>query len=61
MDRGIPGDEVHAETRKADPPVFYLVGTPKAGFRALELVDALRDRLGDIAKLCLRGSASTSR
>src|SRR5579883_2895674 len=32
MDRGIPSDEVLAEMRKADPPVSYLVGTPRAGF-----------------------------
>jgi transposase len=29
MDRGIPTEEVLAEMRGADPPVFYLVGTPK--------------------------------
>lgn len=29
MDRGIPTEEVLQEMRMADPPVFYLVGTPK--------------------------------
>jgi transposase len=29
MDRGIPTEEVLAEMRAADPPVHYLVGTPK--------------------------------
>src|SRR5712691_3035794 len=29
MDRGIPSEEVMAEMRQADPPISYLVGTPK--------------------------------
>src|SRR3954465_4988042 len=29
MDRGVPTEEVLAEMRAADPPVYYLVGTPK--------------------------------
>jgi transposase len=29
MDRGIPTEEVLAEMRASDPPVSYLVGTPK--------------------------------
>jgi transposase len=29
MDRGIPTEEVLAEMRQSDPPVQYLVGTPK--------------------------------
>src|SRR3974377_197413 len=29
MDRGIPTEEVLQEMRAANPPVFYLVGTPK--------------------------------
>jgi hypothetical protein len=29
MDRGIPTEEVLAEMRTADPPIHYLVGTPK--------------------------------
>src|SRR6201981_2884383 len=36
MDRGIPSDEVLAEMRKADPPVSYLVGTPKGRLSKLE-------------------------
>ena len=33
MDRGIPTEEVLAEMRAADPPVHYLVGTPRARVR----------------------------
>src|ERR1041385_750470 len=29
MDRGIPTEEVLAEMRASDPPIYYLVGTPK--------------------------------
>ncbi len=29
MDRGIPTEETLAEMREAEPPVQYLVGTPK--------------------------------
>jgi transposase len=29
MDRGIPTEEVLAEMRQSDPPIHYLVGTPK--------------------------------
>jgi len=29
MDRGIPTEEVLKEMRQSDPPVYYLVGTPK--------------------------------
>ena len=36
MDRGIPSEEVLAEMRGADPPVFYLVGTPKGRLAKLE-------------------------
>ena len=36
MDRGIPTDEVLAEMRQADPPVLYLVGTPKGRLSKLE-------------------------
>ncbi len=31
MDRGIPTEEVLEEMRAAEPPVYYLVGTPKGG------------------------------
>ena len=33
MDRGIPTEEVLAEMRTAEPPVHYLVGTPRARVR----------------------------
>jgi transposase len=36
MDRGIPTEEVLAEMRQADPPVWYLVGTPKGRLAKLE-------------------------
>ena len=36
MDRGIPTEEVLAEMRRSDPPVQYVVGTPKARLSALE-------------------------
>ena len=36
MDRGIPTDEVLAEMRAADPPISYLVGTPKGRLSKLE-------------------------
>jgi transposase len=36
MDRGIPTEEVLAEMRASDPPIEYLVGTPKGRLSALE-------------------------
>ena len=36
MDRGIPTDAVLAEMRASDPPVQYLVGTPKGRLTRLE-------------------------
>jgi hypothetical protein len=36
MDRGIPTEDVLAEMRVCDPPVHYLVGTPKARLHRLE-------------------------
>ena len=36
MDRGVPTEEVLAEMRAADPPVFYLVGTPKGRLTRLQ-------------------------
>ena len=36
MDRGIPTEEVLAEMRQSDPPVAYLVGTPKGKLSKLE-------------------------
>jgi len=36
MDRGIPTEEVLREMRQADPPIFYLVGTPKGRLTKLE-------------------------
>ena len=36
MDRGIPTEEVLEEMRKNDPPVSYLVGTPKGRLTVLE-------------------------
>jgi transposase len=42
MDRGIPTEEVLAEMRQSDPPVSYLVGTPKGRLSRYE--KALTDR-----------------
>jgi hypothetical protein len=36
MDRGVPTEEVLAEIRQAEPPVLYLVGTPKGRLAKLE-------------------------
>jgi len=36
MDRGVPTEAVLAEMRQADPPVRYLVGTPKGRLSRLE-------------------------
>jgi len=36
MDRGIPTEEVLQEMRASDPPVQYLVGTPKGRFNTFE-------------------------
>jgi transposase len=36
MDRGIPTEEVLSEMRRSDPPVYYLVGTPKGRLTQLE-------------------------
>src|SRR5271166_1726992 len=36
MDRGVPTEEILAEMRAADPPVQYLVGTPKGRLNRLE-------------------------
>lgn len=41
MDRGIPTEEVLAQMRQSDPPILYIVGTPKGRLSQLEsqLVD----------------------
>jgi len=31
MDRGIPTEEVLEQMRQSEPPIHYLVGTPRAG------------------------------
>jgi transposase len=36
MDRGIPTEEVLREMRQSDPPVLYLVGTPKGRLTQME-------------------------
>jgi hypothetical protein len=36
MDRGIPTEEVLAKMRQSDPPIHYLVGTPKGRLSKLE-------------------------
>jgi hypothetical protein len=42
MDRGVPTEEVLAQMRSSDPPVHYLVGTPKGRLTRLE--EALLDK-----------------
>jgi len=42
MDRGIPTEEVLAELRQSQPPVRYLVGTPKGRLTKLEAALAER-------------------
>jgi transposase len=39
MDRGVPTEAVLAEMRAADPPVHYLVGTPKGRLTRLEKLE----------------------
>jgi hypothetical protein len=36
MDRGIPTEQVLTQIRQSDPPVYYLVGTPKGRLTKLE-------------------------
>jgi transposase len=36
MDRGVPTEEVLEQMRSSDPPVQYVVGTPKGRLTALE-------------------------
>ena len=43
MDRGIPTEETLLQMRESDPPVSYLVGTPKGKLTALEAALAGRD------------------
>lgn len=43
MDRGIPTEAVLAQMRTSDPPVFYLVGTPKGRLSQLEAQLLQRD------------------
>jgi len=38
MDRGIPTEEILEEMRKAEPPIHYLVGTPKGRLSRMEAV-----------------------
>jgi transposase len=42
MDRGVPTEDVLAQMRASDPPVHYLVGTPKGRLTRLE--EALLDK-----------------
>jgi hypothetical protein len=50
MDRGIPTEEVLAEMRQSDPPVGYLVGTPRARW------DQFKDSLEKVPWQKVRGS-----
>jgi len=48
MDRGVPTEEVLAQMRASDPPVHYLVGTPKGRLTRLE--EALLEKPWHIAR-----------
>ncbi len=48
MDRGVPTEEVLAQMRVSDPPVHYLVGTPKGRLTRLE--QALLEKPWHIAR-----------
>jgi transposase len=48
MDRGVPTEEVLAQMRASDPPVQYLVGTPKGRLTRLE--QALLDEPWHVAR-----------
>jgi hypothetical protein len=48
MDRGVPTEDVLAQMRAADPPVHYLVGTPKGRLTRLE--QALLDEPWHVAR-----------
>ena len=43
MDRGIPTEETLEQMRESEPPVSYLVGTPKGKLTALEAALTTRD------------------
>ena len=63
MDRGVPTEEVLAEMRAADPPVHYLVGTPKGRLTRLlkHLVTNRGSRRGRASKSsCCRKTASST-
>jgi hypothetical protein len=53
MDRGIPTEETLKEMRQSDPPVSYLVGTPRARW------DQFKDPLGKVPWQKLRANRST--
>jgi transposase len=55
MDRGIPTEEVLAEMRASDPPIQYLVGTPKGRLSALEA----KLRLSCRGRKCARRRSQT--
>jgi hypothetical protein len=72
MDRGVPTEAVLAEMRASDPPVQYLVGTPKGRLNRLEkhLIEKpwqkARRRRGQAARagggtLCLRPECGSHR
>ena len=54
MDRGIPTEEVLAEMRASDPPVHYLVGTPKG-----RLANSKPRSPSVLGKRCARGWRSS--
>ena len=68
MDRGVPTEEVLAEMRASDPPVSYLVGTPKGRLtaprkasRRQALAQGARGRRGQAAGRRTTSSMSSPR
>ena len=59
MDRGVPTEEVLAQMRASDPPVQYLVGTPKGRLTRLEA--ALLDQPWQAARAGVQGQAAGRR
>ena len=55
LDRGIPTEEVLAEMRQNDPPIQYLVGTPKGRLSRYE-AELLESRGKSCAKECRSSS-----
>ena len=62
MDRGVPTEEVLAQMRATDPPVHYLVGTPKGRLTRLRRSDRQAVAAGAtrVRSSCCRKKASST-